>query len=167
MSNIKIQVIPKDYPAFESEASNLPDSPEGAAAGMILALILYTHNPQDGEKALGLVVHPGQLNPASEVKSLSKRSLDLIKRQIGGKPAHMYSYFTGTSPQDSYNLENPPYGLDFSTNPHSGQPADGRVRLFIRSTGADSPRPITVQTDPDEKWKTAEWSSLLSGIRDL
>ena len=55
--------------------------------------------------------------------------------------------------------------MRFSTNPHSGDPAHGTVKLFVECSGADSPRPVTLKRDPDGRWAPVEWSSLLSGIR--
>ncbi len=160
-----VKAIPVSIDDFNELTAEMPNTPEVAAAKMILALTLYCTDHLAGEIALAKVVHPGQLSPAGSEGKLSKRSLDLIKNQIGGKLHHMHSYFTGTSPDNGYQLPVPPCNLEFATNPHSGRVEDGRIKLFIKSSGADSPRPITLQTDSSGTWKTAEWSSLLSGIR--
>jgi hypothetical protein len=162
MCSIVLRHIPKDLASFEQICSEFPNAPEGAAAVMILALLLYTENSQDGETALGLAVHPDQLTGGNK---LSQRSLNLIKNQIKDKKYHMQSYFKNTSPEKGYTLVTAPYTLEFTTNPHSGRADDGFIKLFIKSSGADSPRPISVKIDQERKWKTAEWSSLLSGIR--
>jgi hypothetical protein len=167
MSKIELTRVPGDLNSYTELELQLPATPEGAAARIILALTLYTVDQKAGESALAGAVHPGQLAPGEGEKRLSKRSLDLIKNQIGSKPYHMHSYFTGTSPDTGYKLTDPPYSLEFSTNPHSGRAEDGRIKLFIKSSGADSPRPITLQTDASKAWKAAEWSSLLSGIRSI
>ena len=167
MSKIELNSIPGDFNSYVELELELPATPEGAAARMILALTLYTVDQKAGESALAGAVHPGQLAPGDGEKRLSKRSLDLIKNQIGGKTYHMHSYFSGTSPDTGYKLTEPPYILEFSTNPHSGRLEDGKIKLFIKSSGADSPRPITLETDASNAWKAAEWSSLLSGMRSI
>ncbi len=166
MMKASVKSIPVSIDDFNELTAEMPNTPEVAAAKMILALTLYCTDQSAGEIALAGVVHPKQLAPGSGEGRLSKRGLDLIKNQIGGKPYHMQSYFAGTSPEEGYQLPEPPYNLDFTTNPHSGRADEGRIKLFIKSSGADSPRPITVQTDSSGTWKAAEWSSLLSGIRE-
>ncbi len=166
MLKVSVKAIPGNADEFSELTAEMPNTPEGAAARMVLALTLYCADQGAGEIVLTMVVHPGQLAPGSGESKLSKRSLDLIKNQIGGRPNRMHSYFTGTSPEQSYQLPQPPYSLEFTTNPHSGRAEEGRIKLFIKSSGADSPRPITVQTDSSGTWKAAEWSSLLSGIRE-
>jgi hypothetical protein len=165
MLKVSVNEIPGNAKGFDELTAAITNTPEGAAAKMVLALTLYSVNQGDGEIALAKVVHPGQLSPAGSESKLSKRSIDLIKNQIGGKPHQMHSYIIGTSPDQGYQLPAPPYSFDFTTNPHSGRAEEGRIKLFIKSSGADSPRPITVQTDSSGTWKATEWSSLLSGIR--
>ncbi len=166
MLKVSVKAIPGNADEFSELTAEMPNTPEGAAARMVLALTLYCADQSAGEIALTMAVHPGQLAPGGSESKLSKRSLDLIKNQIGGRPYRMHSYFAGTSPEQGYKLPQPPYSLEFTTNPHSGRAEDGRIKLFIKSSGADSPRPITVQTDSSGTWKAAEWSSLLSGIRE-
>jgi hypothetical protein len=166
MLKVLVKAIPVSIDDFNELTAEMPNTPEAAAARMVLALTLYCADQSAGEIALAGVVHPDQLAPGSGESKLSKRSLDLIKNQVGGKPHHMHSYFTGTSPEQGYQLPEPPYSLEFTTNPHSGRAEEGRIKLFVKSSGADSPRPITVQTDSSGTWKAAEWSSLLSGIRE-
>ncbi len=166
MLKVSVKAIPVSADDFNELTAGVPNTPEGAAAKMILALTLYCADQSVGEIVLAGVVHAGQLAPGSGDSKLSKRSLDLIKNQIGGRPYHMHSYFAGTSPEQGYQLPQLPYSIEFTTNPHSGRAEEGRIKLFIKSSGADSSRPITVQTDSSGTWKAAEWSSLLSGIRE-
>ncbi len=164
MQMIQLASVPNSLDSFKKIYSDLQDTPEGAAAAMILALLLYTENSEDGEAALSLAVHPDQL-AAGGGNKLNQRSLNLIKMQIKDKKYHMQSYFKDTLPENNYVLPAKPYILEFTTNPHSGNAGKGTLKLFIKSSGADSPRPLSVKIDQSGKWKAIEWSSLLSGIR--
>jgi hypothetical protein len=52
----------------------------------------------------------------------------------------------------------------FSDNPHSGDPETGTFKVFITSSGASSPRPVTVKRNDKGIWKAYEWSTLIVGV---
>ena len=77
------------------------------------------------------------------------------------------SYFIGSSPENDYTPTEP-YQLDIIENEYSSI-EEGYKRLFVKSSGADSLRPITVRLAKDGKYYI--WSDsfmgLLSDIRPL
>lgn len=70
------------------------------------------------------------------------------------------SYFNGATPENDYT-PTMPYSIDVSENDYSRQ-EEGFVRLFIKSGGADNPRPITVRLAKDGNYYI--WSDSFMGI---
>jgi hypothetical protein len=154
MATLIIKDIPKTVDEFETLRGHLQATPEGAAALVILALIVYIDDKNDGKTCL-----------TAADPSLAPARFRFIDSCLAGKEYLPWSYFCGTDPQSGYE---PPKGeirLSWSVNPHSGDPATGRVKIFIDCSGADSPRPVTLVRGTDGTWTAAEWSSLLTGIR--
>lgn len=73
------------------------------------------------------------------------------------------SYFAGATPNHDYQPV-APYTIEVSENQYSYD-EQGYAKLFIKSGGADSPRPIKLRKAKDGKWYLWEYSSILSGIR--
>ena len=87
-----------------------------------------------------------------------------LKSRILGKSHIMRSYVQGTNAETGYALPAGPCVFGVSENPHSGDAASGTFKVFIASTGAASPRPITVKKNNRGLWKAHEWSSLTLGV---
>lgn len=51
------------------------------------------------------------------------------------------------------------------SNNDKARSGDGLVKLFLYSSGADSPRPIQLSRNDKGLWKAYSWSSLESGVR--
>ena len=72
-----------------------------------------------------------------------------------------FSYFEGATPANNYTPSEP-FTITVSADPHSYD-QEGYVKLFIRSGGTDSPRPIVLR-QKGEQWFL--WQQLLmSAIR--
>ncbi len=70
------------------------------------------------------------------------------------------SYFKGATPDNDYT-PSIPYEVEVTENDYSRQ-EEGYVRLFLKSGGADSPRPITVRLAKDGNYYL--WSDSFMGI---
>jgi hypothetical protein len=90
----------------------------------------------------------------------------LIRSQVGGQGYRLRSYVEGATPENGYRLPEPPYRVICSANPYSGDLESGEFKVFVASSGADSPRPVTVRRGEDGLWRASEWSSLLLGVRE-
>jgi hypothetical protein len=149
----EVKELPLSKEAFSALLPALQNSPEGAAAACIFALNILAGNSSAGIDALK------EMNP-----DVTFSTLQLAGSQLKSKPYMIRSYFTGTAASDGYSLpEN--LEIDFVTNRYSGTPDQGRVKLFVACTGADSPRPVTVRKRNDGSWYAYEWSSLVVGIK--
>jgi hypothetical protein len=79
------------------------------------------------------------------------------------KPYVARSYLLGATPANDYQPARP---LRVTWQRHSQpQPAPGRIRVMLVSSGADRPRPVTLRQDGDGLWKVDEASSLFVGVR--
>ena len=59
-----------------------------------------------------------------------------------------------------------PYTLNVLADPRPQDLEPGYLRLFLKTTGADSPRPMKLrQKGSTGEWFLWEYSSILSGIR--
>jgi hypothetical protein len=154
MPEVQLERIPADEEEFRKAAGPLGASPEGAAALLITGLAVMAANPEAGRKCV-----------SAADPSLPGSRMRFVEERLRGKEYLPASYFSGTGPENGYALPRPPLVIRFSTNPHSGDPEGGRLKLFVECSGADSPRPVTVARDSVGRWTAVEWSSLLTGIR--
>jgi len=154
MPDVVLHDVPTDASQFSEKLRTLGESPEGAAASVIIALALMAMDRELGRRCI-----------AAADPSLPESRFRFVEERLEGKEYLPNSYILGTSPENRYLPQQPPLVMRFSTNPHSGDPAQGRVKLFVECSGADSPRPITVEKNREGLWTAVEWSSILSGIR--
>ena len=74
------------------------------------------------------------------------------------------SYFKGSSVENNYT-PSIPYVVSITENPYSYS-NEGYARLFLKSSGADTARSITMKLKPSTgQWFLWEQSSVLMGIR--
>ena len=70
------------------------------------------------------------------------------------------SYFNGANPNNDYT-PSIPYEVEVTENDYSNQ-NEGYIRLFVKSGGADSSRPITLRLAKDGKYYI--WSDSFMGL---
>ena len=168
LPSVTIGQLPQSVEAFLALQEEVAGTPQGGAAMMVLALLLYAGDVALGHTCLAVAVDADRLSEGDQGYAgwqLRGRQRQLIHTQIGGQPHIPRSYIQGTSPENGYQLPSPPYELAFSDSPHSGEIASGTYKVFVASSGAASPRPVMVRRDPAGIWKACEWSSLLVGVR--
>ena len=131
-------------------------TPEETAALTVAALVRYTEDQEAGIAMLNVLRGPRPLSP---------QDIQLLKDQLL-KDRHYVarSHFNGATPDNDYTpIE--PYSVTVADSVHSYD-QENYATLYIRSGGADSPRPITLRKKPS----TGEWFlwnhvGLLPGIR--
>ena len=132
------------------------ETPEETAALTVAALVRYTEDQEAGIAMLNVLRGPRPLSP-QEIQLLKDQLLkdrDYVAR----------SHFNGATPDNDYTPTEP-YSVTVADSVHSYDQQD-YATLYIRSGGADSPRPITLRKKPS----TGEWFlwnhvGLLPGIR--
>lgn len=158
---VTIPAIPRDLDDFSLLARRLSATPQGAAALMVLALEEFTRDGALGSAMIGIACGGNDGGDGAGARTLS-----LVRMQLEKQPFSPRSYFDGTSPSDGYALPDAPPAMTFTSNDYSGDEGSGRFKVFIRCSGADSPRPVTCMQQEDGTWAALEWSSLLLGVRD-
>lgn len=129
------------------------DSPFKAAALTVCALCAYAAAPQVGVDMLNFLKGP---------QPLSTYELQFLRDRFSDKKYVPFSYFQGSSPDNNYTPTEP-FTITIETNPYS-YADEGYAKLFIRSTGADSPREVKLRRK-GEQWFLWE-QFLLPGIRE-
>lgn len=147
-----------NIPVSLAQLRSLPEAtlsePHFAAALLIPALCLWPANESEAQAMMNFLKGP---------EGLSQREVQFIRERLRGKEYLPSSYFAGTSPANNYEPTQP-YTVTVSANPYSYQ-EQGYAKLYLQSSGADSPRPVQLRHKPS----TGEWflweQMLLSEIR--
>jgi len=162
---ITFQALPKSVAELQALPQAGLASPFGTAALAIAAMCAYEANPQAVAEMLNFLRGPRPLTP---------HDLQFMRDRLRGKGYKTLSFFEGSSPQNNYTPSQP-YRVTVFDNPYSwisedsSQSSAGPVqyaRLLMQSSGADSPRPITLRLKPStNQWFLWEHGGLLPDIR--
>lgn len=152
------QVVFNELPKTLEMIQKLPEAslqePYYAAALLIPALCLWPVNQNEARAMINFLKGP---------QELSVREVQFIKERLQGKEYLPFSYFEKTTPENGYEPTRP-YTVTVSTVPTSFD-EDGYAKLYLKSSGADSVRPVHLR----KKASTGEWflldQMLLSQIR--
>lgn len=135
---------------------------------VVAALLVHTicnydkDNTDNFYEMLGYLMGPYQEISPMLKQNIKDRMLQNDKYGYIGK-----SYFVGATPNNNYT-PSIPYEIDVVISDYSSD-AEGYKRLFLKSGGADSPRPITLRLAKDNNYYV--WSDsivgLLSDIRNV
>ncbi|MCA8923189.1 MAG: hypothetical protein KDD82_15345 [Planctomycetes bacterium] len=158
--------LPQDVEALVTLRDSLASTPQGAAAVFVAALLVYVEDRAKGIPCLTLVMDRGRLTQGSNgYKGFEPGRQDLrdLDERVGSKPYLARSYVAGTTPSGEYRLPSPPFQVKVREQPHDVQAE--RAKVFVWSSGADSPRPLTLIKNNRGLWKATNWSSLTVGIR--
>ena len=141
----------KALPESVEEMKLLPEaaltSPFETAALTVCALCAYAAAPEIGKEMLNFLKGPQPMNGAD---------IQFLQDRFRGGSHIPFSYFEGAAPANNYTPSEP-FTITVSADPHSYD-QEGYVKLFIRSGGADSPRPIVLR-QKGEQWFL--WQQLL------
>lgn len=158
MSNQSWKIGFTALPTTLEELRALPEAamkePHHAAALLIPALCLWPINKNEAIHMINFLKGP---------QALSTYEQQFISERLRGNEYVPFSYFDGACPENEYHPILP-YSITVSTVPTSFA-EDGYAMLYLRSGGADSPRPVKLRKKPS----TGEWflwdQMLLSQIR--
>ena len=152
---IIIQKIPESLQEFEALAAG-QRTPEKISALFLCALSLFDRNMADGVSAMNLLRGPKLMTPYDA---------QFLRDRLRGKDYLPLAYFEGATPQNGYK-PNAPYVLNVLSDPRPQDIEPGYLRVFLKTAGADSPRPMKLrQKASTGEWFLWEYSSILSGIR--
>lgn len=140
-----------DFDAFSKYAANLMKSLSGTAALAVVALKNYSVNKGEGKRMLTLLKGPAGFGGTEE---------QFIKERLGeGKENYIVdSYLKSTNPKNGYTPEKPYIRIS-----KEEKIDEGYFRVYLISTGADSPRPVLLRLKPSEGMYYLNEANLLLG----
>ena len=151
--------LPANYAEFRDRCQSACQSPYGAAKMFFDAVFCYMdpRTRSEGSKMLRFVMHEKQGWERSPNFSM------FAQRMRDPKQQHIFrSFAEGTSPENDYSMDPNNYQLMMGELVES----TGYLRLFLYSSGADSPRPIWVKQFDDGLWYVINVVSTYAGVRE-
>ena len=152
---IKFDTLPKNVEELKVIAADCFNSPFKMAALSVAVLMNYENDVDATLDMMNYIKGPRPLTPFE---------VQFLRDRLVGKMYVVRSYFSGTSTDNDYTVPPAPYEIEVSDNPYSYQNQE-YATLYLRSSGADNPRPVTLRHKPS----TNEWflweHTFLSDIR--
>lgn len=149
-----VSSVPTTSEEFSALPQNDLSKPENACVMFLLALALYLKDSDAGVAALNTLRGP---------RPLSNYDIQFLRDRLRGKSYLPLAYFDGATPANNY-VPSTPLSLEVIADSRPQDIEEGYLRLFLKTAGADSPRPIKLRQKGDF-WYLWEYSSILSGIR--
>ena len=146
--------IPSDLESFRALPQLSLASPEDTCAAFLCALALFAKDKDAGTEAMNILRGPRPMTPYDT---------QFLRDRLRGKEYLSMAYFEGATPQNNYTPQ-APYVLNVLSDPRPQDVEDGYIRVFLKTAGADSPRPVKLRSKGGQ-WFLWEYSSPLSGIR--
>ena len=149
-----VSSVPTTSKEFSALPQNDLSKPENTCVMFLLALALYLKDSDAGVAALNTLRGP---------RPLSNYDIQFLRDRLRGKSYLPLAYFDGATPANNY-VPSTPLTLEVIADSRPQDIEEGYLRLFLKTAGADSPRPIKLRQKGDF-WYLWEYSSILSGIR--
>ena len=149
-----VSSVPTTSEEFSALPQNDLSKPEITFVMFLLALALYLKDSDAGVAALNTLRGP---------RPLSNYDIQFLRDRLCGKSYLPLAYFGGATPANNY-VPSTPLSLEVIADSRPQDIEEGYLRLFLKTAGADSPRPIKLRQKGDF-WYLWEYSSILSGIR--
>ncbi|MFN8670502.1 MAG: hypothetical protein U0457_00270 [Candidatus Sericytochromatia bacterium] len=89
-------------------------------------------------------------------------SLSFFRTKLKDMPYIFRSYAKGSSPENNYQMNPDNYEIEITK---SEKVDDATQKVFIKSSGADYPRPVTLKKTKEGFWIVHEFSSLYVDVR--
>ena len=151
---IQLKFLPKNLTELKKLQQSKLLNPQDTVACYIAAICRYPESQEDAMEMIEFLNGPTELTPYDK---------QFYNDRLHDKEYLPKSYLKGSSPENNYSPTEP-FTVIISSNPYSYE-QENFVKLFVKSSGADSPRPITLRLKPS----TGEWflwdQALLGGIR--
>lgn len=140
---ITFDTLPKNVAELEPIAQDCFGSPFKMAALAVAILMNYENDKDATVEMLNYIKGPRPLTPFE---------IQFLRDRLGGKMYVVRSFFKGTTVENDYTVPPAPFAIEVSDNPYSYQNQD-YATLYLHSSGADSPRPVTLRHKPStDQW---------------
>ena len=151
--------LPRDFQEFKARYEKEARTEQGALHLFFEAVYCYlkVETRDEASKMLRYATHSSQ--PIERMNTLAT----FVERMKDESLHHIFrSYAVGATPQNNYGMS--PDNFKFEVTRRATHP-DGDVTLYIKSSGADSPRPVRMRKH-DGLWYTTSVGSIITKIRD-
>jgi hypothetical protein len=163
-TTLQLPALPRTVHEFKALRDRLATTPFGGAAVFAAALAVYSDDPTAGVPLLTLAIDQKLLVDGGEgTGGKQPAGLRDFKDRNGQKPWVARSMFQGTSPQNGYAL--PAFPLTMRFRVQAGDLHEEEGKIFVFTTGADSPKPMRLRRNDKGIWKALEWSSFQGNCR--
>ena len=149
--------LPRDYQEFKARYQQEGRTPEGAVKLYFEAVFCYINEATraEGSKMVRYALHYDRpIEQSRNLATFAERLRDPERQHI------FRSFAAGTSPENDYRMSPDNFNLVVTRKTQE----QGYLRLFLRSSGADSPRPVWVK-EFDGLWYTINNSSTYLEVR--
>ncbi len=152
--------LPTDVATFQKQIAEQAKEPKQAAKLWFDAIYVY----QFRNKELG-----AQLITLMTKNKDWQKSPAYFPTALNNQPWIFHSYVKATKWEDDYKFDPDKYELSFAprvdTQPYADREEGKIVKLWIVSSGADSPRPLELERNNRGEYKVREYSSVCVGVR--
>jgi hypothetical protein len=152
--------LPTSLEDFQAQITQKAGDPKAAVNLWFDAVYAYI----GGNKELG-----AQLITEMCKEKTWKTTAGYFTNALDNKPHIFRSYANGATPDNKYQMDPENYQLTFSgelnMKPFVDKDEGEYCKLFVKSNGADSPRPITLQRNNAGQFKLYEFSSICVDVR--
>ena len=150
--------LPSDFQDFKARFEKEARTEQGAVKIFFEAIYCYM-NPATRDEASKMLRFA--LYDSQPIENAHTRAT-FVERMKDESTHYIFkSYAAGATPENNYNMSPDNFKLEFTgTRADSG----GGVTLFVRSSGADSPRPVSL-TKYDGLWHISSFSSIYTQVR--
>jgi hypothetical protein len=133
---------------------------------LIIAAVKYTQDQGAGRHWAIIATDPYWLSASKADRAYKGfdlgNSADFSLKQVDGKNYIPRSYIKGATVNNGYEIGQPPYKIEIERTADAG---DGMVKVFVRTSGADTARPITMRKNDAGVWKGFEYSSIFVSVK--
>ncbi len=160
---LTFQGLPTSIDDF-SALQSAHNSPEGAAAMVVLAMLTFEQDAALGRALLAQCLIPTRVASAPAAPGGLKPNSDteFYIDQFTRDPNIARSYILGTSPQNGYALPEI-LSIALSRNRLSVV-SPSEVRVFVDTSGQPHPRPVYAVKGNDGQWRVDDFTSLSVGV---
>lgn len=155
-TTVTIACLPQSADEMRAMPEFTLSDPFVVAALSVAALDRYGEDREAAKEMLNVLKGPAPL-VQRDIQFINDRFMD-------GKDYVARSYFGGTSPENDYTPSQP-FTVAVTEQSNSRE-NEGYIRLFLKSSGADSIRPVVLRNKPSTgEWFLWQFESLLADIR--
>lgn len=159
-----------EFEAFRRRYQQASADPHEVVALFVEALLAIERDPLLGEQLVTVTADPRLTYPEPEALSGRRfRRADGTLSRLVKHPEIARSYAGGTPERGYADCDPAAPEVTFDTTYSAarqgvGYPRAGAAKLFLATTGAPKPRPITLAQDAEGRWRVVECSSVFAGV---